>query len=111
MKICKRTLYHNEQPTEQQIAELKKFYNQLTDKLSKKPFVKHIKVKQSHTSEALYIRLYGYKRGRVMFSIRNHDSYADCRQDNIYLSDFKTLEELEKYVILFSEYQMTKKEY
>ena len=88
-----------------------KFCVHLFNKLARQQFVKHVKMKRSKQSEACYYRIYGYRGSRYEFSIRNHDSFSDRRQENIYLDDFDSLRELENLTIKVARNRIYKQEY
>lgn len=111
MKIGNRKIIHNEPLDEESMERYEKFCVHLFDKLSRQQFVKHVKMKRSKQSEACYYRIYGYRGARYEFSIRNHDSFSDRRQENIYLDDFECLRDLEHWAIMVARNRIYKQEY
>lgn len=111
MKIGNRKIIHNQPLDEESMERYEKFCLHLFDKLSRQQFVKHVKMKRSKQSEACYYRVYGYRGGRYEFSIRNHDSFSDRRQENIYLDDYETLRDLERWSIKVARNRIYKQEY
>ena len=111
MKIGNRKIIHNQPLDEESMERYEKFCLHLFDELSRQQFIKHIKMKRSKQSEACYYRVYGYHGGRYEFSIRNHDSFSDCRQENIYLDDFDSLRELGHWAIKVARNRIYKQEY